>query len=205
MGHLFQGRFKAILVDRDAYLLEVCRYVELNPVRANMVKEPGAWPWSSCRAHAGLADTPPWLDMLGLHGYLLGREPASNADRRTAARRYEKLVAAWLGIELWTQALNKQIVLGDNDFVSRMQALADKPSLRDRALPKAQRSRPRTLRQWLKACATREEALRNAYVHNGLSMTAIAAELELTVARVSQLIARAEDHAKAQGDESNDQ
>ena len=47
VGHLFQGRFKAILVDRDAYLLEVCRYVELNPVRADMVAEPAAWPWSS--------------------------------------------------------------------------------------------------------------------------------------------------------------
>lgn len=44
VGHLFQGRFKAILVDRDAYLLEVCRYVELNPVRAGMVGEPAAWP-----------------------------------------------------------------------------------------------------------------------------------------------------------------
>lgn len=42
VGHLFQGRFKAILVDREAYLLEVCRYVELNPVRAGMVKQPGA-------------------------------------------------------------------------------------------------------------------------------------------------------------------
>ena len=41
MGHLFQGRFKAILVDRDDYLLEVCRYVELNPVRARMVTGPG--------------------------------------------------------------------------------------------------------------------------------------------------------------------
>ena len=40
VGHLPQGRFKAILVDRDAYLLEVCRYVELNPVRAGMVYEP---------------------------------------------------------------------------------------------------------------------------------------------------------------------
>ena len=42
VGHLFQGRFKAILVDRDAYLLEVCRYVDLNPVRARMVRKPEA-------------------------------------------------------------------------------------------------------------------------------------------------------------------
>lgn len=58
VGHFFQGRFKAILVDRDAYLLEVCRYVELNPVRASMVASSWAWPWSSYRAHLGDTSTP---------------------------------------------------------------------------------------------------------------------------------------------------
>ncbi len=76
-GHLFQGRFKAILVDRDAYLLEVCRYVDLNPVRARMVREPGAWSWSSYRAHVGDAPIPEWLDTPGLHGYLLGIPPGA--------------------------------------------------------------------------------------------------------------------------------
>ncbi|MDO8369425.1 MAG: transposase [Candidatus Nitrotoga sp.] len=50
VGHLFQGRFKAILVDSDAYLLELTRYVVLNPVRAGMVKKPADWKWSSYRA-----------------------------------------------------------------------------------------------------------------------------------------------------------
>ncbi len=73
VGHLLQGRFSAILVDRDAYLLEVCRYVELNPVRARMVDEPAQWPWSSYRGHVGQASTPQWLDdTVGLHGHLLG-------------------------------------------------------------------------------------------------------------------------------------
>ena len=93
---------------------------------------------------------------------------------------------------LWPQALKQQIYLGEDDFITRMQALAAKPSLRDRAAPKAQRCRPRSLKQLLKACTSREEALRSAYVHSGLSMTSMAAELDLTVARVSQLIARAE-------------
>jgi putative transposase len=192
VGHLFQGRFKAVLFDRDAYLLEVCRYVELNPMRAGMAMTVAEWPWSSYRAHAGQADTPPWLNTIGLHGYLLGREPAGRADHRTAARRYERLVAEGLNVDLWTLALSQQIFLGDDEFVARMQALASQPNLRDRTVPKAQRSPPRRLHQWLKVCATREEALRNAYVHSGLSMTAMATELDLTVARVSQLIARAE-------------
>ena len=67
----FQGRFKAVLVDRDVYLLEVCRYVELNPVRAHMVEAPAQLPWSSYRAHVEKAPRPTWLDTIGLHGHLL--------------------------------------------------------------------------------------------------------------------------------------
>ena len=56
VGHLFQGRFKAILVDRDAYLLALCRYVERNPVAAaGLVGRAGDWPWSSYQAHVGQA------------------------------------------------------------------------------------------------------------------------------------------------------
>ena len=71
VAHLFQGRFKAVLVDRDTYLLVVCRYVELNPVRAAIVDAPDAWPWSSHLAHVGRTESPPWLDTAGLRGYLL--------------------------------------------------------------------------------------------------------------------------------------
>jgi len=61
-GHLFQGRFHAILVDRNPYLLEVIRYVVLNPVRAGLVAYPQDWPWSSYRATTGLESPPDWLD-----------------------------------------------------------------------------------------------------------------------------------------------
>lgn len=104
VGHLFQGRFKAILVDRDAYLLEVCRYVELNPVRAGIVSEAGEWAWSSYRMHVGLADSPAWLDTAGLHGYLLGRPAHTPSDNRRAASRYAALVAAGRDARLWTRA-----------------------------------------------------------------------------------------------------
>ena len=52
-GHLFQGRYKAILVDKENYLLELCRYIVLNPVAAGMVKAPENWPWSSFFADGG--------------------------------------------------------------------------------------------------------------------------------------------------------
>jgi REP element-mobilizing transposase RayT len=53
VGHVLQGRYKAILVEADAYLLELARYIVLNPVRAGMVRGAGDWPWSSYRATAG--------------------------------------------------------------------------------------------------------------------------------------------------------
>jgi putative transposase len=191
-GHLFQGRFKAILVDREAYLLEVCRYVELNPVRAGMVAQPGDWVWSSYRAHLGEVATPQWLDTDGLHAHLLSREPTTTPDHRRANRLYADLVAAGRHVNLWDTALNKQIYLGDDDFVQRMQQKAQTPIARAKEAPKAQRSVPRTLKYWLAETGSHEEALRCAYVHSGISMTALAAEMQLTVARVSQLIARAE-------------
>ena len=55
MGHLFQGRYKALLVDRDAYLLELVRYIHLNPVRAGLVDEPLDYPWTGHRAYLGKA------------------------------------------------------------------------------------------------------------------------------------------------------
>jgi hypothetical protein len=59
-GHLFQGRYKALLVDADAYLLELTRYIHLNPVRAGIVKEPEGYSWSGHRAYLG-RDVIPWL------------------------------------------------------------------------------------------------------------------------------------------------
>ena len=192
VGHLFQGRFKAILIDRDAYLLEVCRYVDLNPVRAHMVTAPGDWPWSSYRAHVGQAAPPVWLDSAELQGHLLGRDVASVADRAEAQRVYAELVAAGQGVELWGGALNRQIYLGDDDFVVRMQDAAAPPAKVSRAIPKKQRSSPQTLTQWLMKCPNRDEALYRAYTESGLTMTALAAEIGVTVARVGQLIARVE-------------
>jgi len=59
VGHLLQGRFKAILVEKESYLLELARYIVLNPVRARMLHSASGWPWSSYRPTAGLAEIPP--------------------------------------------------------------------------------------------------------------------------------------------------
>lgn len=61
VGHVFQGRFKGILVERESHLLELARYVVLNPVRANVVRAAEDYPWSSLRATFGIAPAPNWL------------------------------------------------------------------------------------------------------------------------------------------------
>ena len=109
VGHLFQGRYKAILVDKDAYLLELCRYIVLNPLRATRVKRLDGWPWSSYAATAGQTHAPSWL--------------AVKAVRRLFASRaaYRRFVDQGIGqASPWTQ-LRGQIYLGGEAF---LQALA---------------------------------------------------------------------------------
>lgn len=193
-GHLFQGRFKAILVDRDAYLLALCRYVERNPVAARLVTSPQDWAWSSFRAHICTAPTPPWLDSDGLHGYLLGRPVESRRDRTTAAKHYAAFakVKAEETASLWREGLRQQIFLGDEEFAKRMLAQAKLPKRLPQEIPKLQRKRPGMLQECLANAHTREEGLRVAYRECGITMTAMAAELGLSVSRVSRLIAVAE-------------
>jgi putative transposase len=137
--------------------MPLCRYVGLNPVRAKMLTHPAEWPWSSYAAHAGLKpldQCPSWLDVAGLHGFLLGKTPACAADHRRAAQRYTAIVASAPDVRLWDEGLRQQIYLGDDEFVARMQAQATKfeaGSKRQAEIPAAQRRQPRTVKQWLKA------------------------------------------------------
>ena len=60
VGHVLQGRYKSILVDKDVYFPEMCRYVVLNPVRVGMVISIEDWHWSSYPPTAGMVPCPPW-------------------------------------------------------------------------------------------------------------------------------------------------
>jgi len=179
-GALFQGRFKAVLVDREALLLDVCRHVEQSPVRLGLAANPEAYIWSSYRAHAGLVAAPDWLDVDGLHGYLLGRAAATPAEHRKAAERYAKLMASEPQLDLWKH-LRHQIFLGDEAFAGRMQALAGRATRRP--------VRPRAFGEWLRDSSSREQALYRAHTEGGVSMTTLADTLGLSVSRVSRLIA----------------
>lgn len=194
VGHVFQGRYKAILVDRECYLLEVCRYVDLNPVRAGLVASAQDWSWSSYQALTGIRPAPHWLDTATLYGALLGRIPADLAEKKQAWRLYAELVAAARDAPLWDRALRQQVYLGDEAFVERMQSHAAVECLSAPDVPQPQRTRSpaRKLSDWLALCDTREQALYRAHREGGMTMTAMARELGLSVARVSQLVKKAE-------------
>jgi len=85
VGHLFQGRYRAILVEKDAYALELSCYIHLNPVRAHLVREPSGYPWSSYLAYIGVEERWGWLE----RGFILSQ---LSPNEREAQRRYEAFV-----------------------------------------------------------------------------------------------------------------
>ena len=189
VGHLFQGRFKGVLVDEESYFLEVCRYVDLNPVRARMVRHPREWAWGSYRAHTGQVAPPTWLDSRALH-----RRLAPHTPLRDGPARYAEFVAQGKGVKLWDEALRGQIYLGSEAFVKRMQARitgTPGPEIARVQHRRAGRPLPHYFRQF-----ERDEAIFQAYRDGGHTQTAIAQAAGLSVSRVSRLIARLEAKGK---------
>lgn len=130
VGHLFQGRYKAILVDKDAYFLELCRYIVLNPLRAKAVKRQEQWPWSSYAATAGRIAPPSWLAI----------DPVLAQFANHAA--YERFVAQGMGqASPWTQ-LRGQIYLGEETFLKRLQRRLPAGSVKGIARNQLQPLRP---------------------------------------------------------------
>lgn len=116
VGHVLQGRYKSILVDKDSYFLELTRYVALNPVRAGLVQSPGQWRWSSYLATAGKLACPGWLAadrVLDLF----------SPDRAQAQRAYQRFVAEGIGTPAPWREIKGQIFLGSDAFYARMDKL----------------------------------------------------------------------------------
>jgi REP element-mobilizing transposase RayT len=108
-GHVFQGRYKSILVEKEAYLYELCRYISLNPVRADIVARPEDWPWSSYRATVGLDPAPEWLAGKCIQEYFGGSLDCYHAFVLDGIDK----VSPW-------EELRGQIWLGGNDFLEEM-------------------------------------------------------------------------------------
>jgi REP element-mobilizing transposase RayT len=133
-GHLFEGRFKAILVEREVHLLEVARYVVLNPVRVGLARSAASWPWSSFKATAGLAEGPEWLETAWTIEQF-GRRPAE------ARRRYVAFVAEGKtsGYDPWSH-LHGQVFLGSEAFARDAGRKANpNPKTAAKEVPRVQR------------------------------------------------------------------
>ncbi len=115
MGHLFQGRYKAILCDKDVYLLELVRYIHLNPVRAEIVKDPDEYPWTGHLGYLGKAK-----DGVVDEGFVLGQ---FGSHKSLARRRYRRFVMDKLdaGHEEKYYKVKDQRYLGEEDFIDRIE------------------------------------------------------------------------------------
>ena len=181
VGHLFQGRFKAILVEKEAHLLELCRYVVLNPVRAKIVKHPGKWKWSSYCATAGEASTPEYLTVDWLFGRF-GRR------LHEARKEYRKFVAEGMGDPSPWEKLQGQIYLGGKEFVKTHQP--DRP-IQEIPRRQTQAHRPE-LKELFRGQTRLDPIILEAYRRHGYRMAEIAKHLAVHYSTVSRRLKRAE-------------
>jgi len=189
VGHVLQGRFKAIVVERDSYLLELARYVVLNPVRARLTRKPDTYAWSSYRATAGLTSVPPYLSV----DWLLSQ---FGRQRAAAERKYRAFVAEGIGQEAPWEQVRGQVLLGRETFVEGLQShLQDKQALTE--IPRAQRfaARPTLSQQFparLRANrAQRDAVIRRAYLEHGYSLSEIGRAARMHYSTISRIVSAA--------------
>ncbi|NIR29557.1 MAG: addiction module toxin RelE [Gammaproteobacteria bacterium] len=197
VGHLFEGRYKSVLVDRASYLLELVRYVVLNPVRARMVQRAHQWPWSSYRATAAMAPAPAWLEV----DWVLSQFGSSRA---AALRAYVRFVDEGIGASPW-QDLNRGVYLGDDDFISRCQTRCPKTWICSE-IPLAQRRAiPLPLTLYARRFPDRKQAMTAAFATGYYTLKQIAEFFGVHYSTVSRAVGRTRSTAgKSRGMRSND-
>ncbi len=182
VGHVFQGRYKAVIVQKESYLLELARYIVLNPVRAQMVRNPRDWQWSSYRATADMMPGPEWLAI----------DPILSAfgqRRAQAVEAYRSFVAAGKNQPSPWTSLKNQIYLGSDAFVAKMQRKVE--AAQDLSeVPAAQRRQmPKPLDYYARKYVERDEAIEQAYASGGYGMKEIGDHFGLHYSRVSRILA----------------
>lgn len=181
VGHLFQGRFTAILVEKEVHLLELCRYVVLNPVGAKLVPHPRDWAWSSYQATVGEMKSPDWLTtdwILGQFGVRAG--PARERYRTFVTERHDKL-------RPWDQ-LTGQIYMGSTDFVAKHQ-----PNRVIRDIPRRQTQAHRpSLHELFRQKEKTAQLIHTAYRQYGYRLAEIADHLGVHAVTVSRRLKKAE-------------
>ncbi len=185
VGHLFQGRFNAILVQKESYLLEVCRYVVLNPIRASLVKDPSAWKWSSYTGTGGLSRP---NDCLTIE-WMLSQFGSSKGD---AQRRYRQFIKEGMEKDSIWKELKGQSLLGDETFIRRLgPQMKEHQSIKE--IPKRQRHLNQPSLHALfpekikKDKSRRNQTIQEAVMTHGYTQRRVADYLGMHYATISRL------------------
>ncbi len=181
VGHVFQGRYKAVLVDKASYLLELARYIVLNPVRAGMVRSARDWRWSSYRATSGQARSPAFLTT----DWVLS---AFSGKKKRAIENYKAFVAEGKGQPSPWQSLRSQVYLGNDAFVAKMQSLLDDDKELSEIPASQRRPAPKPLSHYETRNSRRNDAIVEAYASGGYTLKDIGEHFELHYSTVSGII-----------------
>ena len=181
VGHVFQGRYKAILVDKDAYLLEVVRYVLLNPVRAHMTKTAGQYRWSSYRAMIGKIDAPEWLAKDWILSQFAKRE-------KIAQTKFIQFIRDGKNQPMLWENLRGQIYLGDEHFVERLASRIDQDKDLTEVPRRQRRGKKLALRTYRADYETRDEAIIAAFQSSQYTQKEIADYFGLHYTSVSKIL-----------------
>jgi hypothetical protein len=180
VGHLFQGRYKAILVQRDRYMLELARYVVLNPIRAGLVAKPDEWRWSSYPYLIGTQAAPLWFDVNATL-------QTFSEDHALAVAAYTQFVMGGIGSPSPLLNTRHQLILGDDDFIGRLRHPIE--ATEHRAVAKQQRrALALSLEEYASRAACRDEAMAMAYHSNAYTMEQIGAHFNLSYKTVSRAV-----------------
>lgn len=165
VGHLMQGRYKAVLVDQNAYLLELARYIVLNPARAHLVQSAGESEWSSHNAVMGKMPAPEWLavdDILAMF----------HPQRGAARRAYTRFVSDGIGAADPHGEMQRAGILGDQAFMERVLDHIDGQALSPEIVRKA---RPAlSLEALVERNQGRDAAIQEAHSTGAYTITEIA-------------------------------
>ncbi len=185
-GHVFQGRFKSILIDKKNFLLDLATHVVLNPVRLRAVKSPANYKWSSYRATAGIVQAPSFLTM----EWILSQ---FGKQLKTAREKYKSHVKQSIAKPTPWRRVRRQVLLGDEKFVSGLEPYLKgkkkKEKLTKQKKP-AQRSSLRKLfdKVGSKPKRTRDRIIREAHLKYGYTLAEIGKALGLHYSTISKIV-----------------
>jgi REP element-mobilizing transposase RayT len=166
VGHVFQGRYKAILVEKDSYLLELSRYVVLNPIRAGMIKNIDEWHWSSYLITIGKLQPPDWLEV----DWLLSQ---FGLQRKRARGGYIDFVREGIGLPPVWDNLRHQIYMGSDDFINKHQELISKKQDLDDIPALQKRATPKSISYYQKKYKNEKQAITQAFLSGGHTLKEI--------------------------------